>query len=161
MTLRNPHLDEDPAELEAASRWSRLGARLLDGLVWFAPLPLLFFPCLGALAALAAWGALLVGQVWLLLTRGQTLGKKALGIYIIRTDGGIPHAGWLLVREFAIPAAVAVLRAAGRGDPHPVGQAIQALLLFVGLVDVLFIFGPTRRCLHDLLAGTHVVRAGG
>ena len=27
----------------------------------------------------------------------------------------------------------------------------------IGLVDVLFIFGKERRCLHDLLAGTRVV----
>jgi len=27
----------------------------------------------------------------------------------------------------------------------------------IGLVDILFIFGKERRCLHDLLAGTRVV----
>lgn len=35
--------------------------------------------------------------------------------------------------------------------------SLAASLLW--LIDVLFIFGPTRRCLHDYLAGTHVVRA--
>jgi hypothetical protein len=29
----------------------------------------------------------------------------------------------------------------------------------VALVDVLFIFGPSKRCLHDLVAGTKVVEA--
>lgn len=160
MSLDNPHLDEFTEEVEAATRWSRLAARLVDGLVWFAPLPLLLFPCLGILAAAGAWIAILIGQIWLLVTRGQTLGKRAMDIYIIRTEGGIPNPGWLLVREFSIPAAVGILQYAGRNDPSPIGQVVQFLLLFSGLIDVLFIFGPTRRCLHDYLAGTHVVKIG-
>jgi uncharacterized RDD family membrane protein YckC len=155
----NPFLSAN-TEVEAASRWSRLAARLLDGLAFLAPLPLLVVPCLGALVALLAWAALLIGQVWLLVTRGQTLGKKAMDIYIMRSDGGLPHVGWLLLREFAIPAAVGILRYAGHQDPSPVGQAFQGLLGFVWLIDALFIFSPTRRCLHDLVAGTHVVKLG-
>jgi uncharacterized RDD family membrane protein YckC len=152
----NPFLNPN-AEVEAASRLSRLAARFLDGLLFLAPLPLLF---LGLPALLLGFVALIVGQVWLLLSRGQTLGKKAMDIYIMRSDGGLPHLGWLLLREFAIPAAVGVLRYAGRHDPSPIGQAFQVLLGFVGLIDVLFIFSPTRRCLHDLVAGTHVVKLG-
>ena len=106
------------------------------------------------------WTGILIAQVWLLLDRGQTLGKQALRIYIMRSDGGIPHAGWLLLREFALPVLVGTLRAAGRHDPSPVGQAFQFLLGFTWLIDSLFIFSPTRRCLHDLVAGTHVVKAG-
>ena len=152
----NPFLSAN-VEVEAASRLSRLAARLLDGLLFMAPLPLLF---LGAPALLLGFAALLVGQIWLLLSRGQTLGKKAMDIYIMRSDGGLPHLGWLLLREFAIPAAVGIFRFAGRYDPSPIGQAFQLLLGFVGLIDVLFIFSPTRRCLHDLVAGTHVVKLG-
>jgi len=152
----NPFLSAN-AEVEAASRLSRLAARFLDGLLLFAPLPLLF---MGVPAMLLGFAVLLIGQIWLLVSRGQTLGKKALDIYIMRSDGGLPHVGWLLLREFAIPAAVGLLRYAGRHDPSPIGQAFQVLLGFVGLIDILFIFSPTRRCLHDLVAGTHVVKLG-
>lgn len=155
----NPHLEDAP-EVEAATRLSRFWARFIDGLIIFAPLPLLFFPCLGPLAALLAWLGILIGQVWLLVTRGQTIGKKAMGIYIMRADGGIPHPGWLLARELAIPAAVGFLQYVGHNDPSPVGRAIQFVLGFAWLIDSLFIFSPTRRCLHDHIAGTHVVKAG-
>ena len=37
-------LPDDAPEVEAATRWSRLAARLVDGLLFFAPLPLLFMP---------------------------------------------------------------------------------------------------------------------
>ena len=42
---------------------------------------------------------------------------------------------------------------------YPIGQSFQGLLGFLWLIDSLFIFGPTRRCLHDLVAGTHVVKS--
>lgn len=155
----NPHLN-DSAEVEAATRWSRLAARIIDGLLVFAPLPFLFVPCLGVVVALLGWLAILVGQLWLLVTRGQTLGKKAMNIYIMRTHGGLPNPGWLLVRELSIPLTVGILRYFGHNDPSPVGQALQFLLGFAWLVDSLFIFSPTRRCLHDHVAGTHVVKVG-
>jgi uncharacterized RDD family membrane protein YckC len=158
MTLNAPQ--DDVPEVEAATRWSRLAARLVDGLICFAPLPLLFFPCIGSLGALLGFAGILAAQVWLLVTRGQTLGKKALDITIIRSDGGVPNVGWLLVREFAIPLAVGIFRYVGHNDPSPAGQVFQFLLGFVWLIDSLFIFSPTRRCLHDLVADTHVVKVG-
>ena len=158
MTFRNPHLLDPGQTVEAATRMARFLARVIDTLVWFAPLPIMIYPCLGAMVALGLLLAILIGQVWLLVTRGQTIGKQVLGIYIMREDGDIPNVGWLLVREFAIPAAVALFRYAGHNDPTMVGQAFQVLLMFLWLIDALFIFGPTRRCLHDLVAGTHVVK---
>ena len=29
----------------------------------------------------------------------------------------------------------------------------------LGLVNILFIFGPEKRCLHDYIAGTRVIKA--
>lgn len=157
METRNPHIVDFDQPIEAASRLSRFFARLVDGLVWLAPIPLLLVPCLGPLVALGLWLAILVGQIWLLVTRGQTLGKQFLKIYIMRTNGGIPNVGWLLIREFALPAAVAIFRYAGHNDPSPIGQAFQVVIGFTWLIDSLMIFGSTRRCLHDHIAGTHVV----
>ena len=159
MALRNPHMTEPGEAVVAATRLKRFLARLIDAVLWFAPLPLLFFPCLGPVAAVALLVAVFCGQLWLLVTRGQTLGKQYEGIYIMRGDGSIPHVGWLLLREFAIPAAVGLLRWGGHNDPTAVGKAFQFLLGFTWVLDGLFIYGPTRRCLHDYVAGTHVVMA--
>ncbi len=159
MPLSNPHLDESTHEVEAATRGSRLAARLVDYLIWFAPLAFIFFPCLGPIVALLGWAGILIAQIWLLVTRAQTIGKKALGIYIMRTDGGIPHIGWLLVREFAIPIVAGLLQYMAKVNHDIAGLCFSLAASLLWLIDVLFIFGPTRRCLHDYLAGTHVVRA--
>ena len=159
MALRNPHLNDSGQGVEAASRASRFLARLLDAMVWLAPLPLVIFSCLGGVAVLGLWVALFIAQLWLLVTRGQTIGKQLMHIYIMRSDGDIPNVGWLLLREFAIPAFAGIFRYVGRNDPSPFGQAFQVLVCLLWLIDSLFIFGPTRRCLHDWVAGTHVVRA--
>ena len=158
MALPNPHLDDSSQEIEAATRLSRLAARFVDYLVWFAPLAFIYFPCLGPIVMLVGWLAILVAQIWLLVTRAQTIGKQALGIYIMRTDGTIPHIGWLLVREFAIPIVVLLLQYMAKVNHDLAGLMFSVVASFLWLIDALFIFGPTRRCLHDYLAGTHVVK---
>jgi uncharacterized RDD family membrane protein YckC len=103
----------------------------------------------GALTALAivmalSFFAVLGYQCYLLSTRGQTLGKKWLGIKILKLDGSPP----------GFPAAVA-LRVLVNG--------LIGLIPVVGgiyvLVDTLLIFRDDRRCIHDLIAGTRVVKA--
>jgi uncharacterized RDD family membrane protein YckC len=158
MDLNNPHLDLSEADIEAAPRWSRLAARIVDMLLWFAPLIFIFFPCLGPVIALLGWLVLLIAQIWMLVTRAQTLGKKTLNIYIIRSDGNIPHIGWLLVREFAIPVISGLLQYGGARHENPMDFMLLGLGSSLWLIDALFIFGPTRRCLHDYMAGTHVVK---
>jgi hypothetical protein len=37
-------------------------------------------------------------------------------------------------------------------------NGLLGIIPFYGFVDVLFIFGQERRCLHDLIAGTRVVQ---
>ena len=145
-------------EVEAATRWSRLAARIIDYLVWFAPLAFLFFPCLGPIVMLVGWLGILAAQIWLLVTRAQTIGKQAMDIYIMRTDGTIPHIGWLLVREFAIPLVALLLQYMAKVNHDAAGLFFGVTGSLLWLIDTLFIFGPTRRCLHDYLAGTHVVQ---
>ena len=90
--------------------------------------------------------ALVCYQWFLITTRGQTLGKKWLGIKVIRLDGspvGFVHG--VLLREWILSFA--------RIIPY-VGNVI-------GLVDVLMIFGDERRCMHDQIAGTRVVQTLG
>jgi uncharacterized RDD family membrane protein YckC len=88
---------------------------------------------------------LLVIQVIMLSTRGQTIGKRMLGIRVVRhpdgSQAGFLH-GWLL-RNF-IPFLI---------------QLVPWIGFAFWIVDACFIFTQERRCLHDLIAGTKVVKA--
>jgi uncharacterized RDD family membrane protein YckC len=88
-------------------------------------------------------------QIWLLSARGQTVGKLLTGIRIVRfIDGGPPGftRAWLarsFFAQFAVPQFLNLVPLLG------------ACYL---LVDYSFVFRADRRCLHDLVAGTKVVR---
>jgi uncharacterized RDD family membrane protein YckC len=84
--------------------------------------------------------AFLLVQWNLIATRGQTIGKMLLAIRIINRNGGTPgFVQGVLLRNWM--------------------RVALALIPFFSVVDVLFIFGESRRCLHDYLAGTSVVQA--
>jgi uncharacterized RDD family membrane protein YckC len=89
--------------------------------------------------------AILLIQYTLLSMRGQTLGKLAMRVRIVRaSDGGNP--GFL--------RAVVL-----RNMVRHVLIAVPILGGLFALVDILAIFGQERRCLHDRIAGTRVVEA--
>jgi len=150
-------------ELEPASRWLRLGAIILDNIIGgFLMLPgfaiLLsagFFTennqpntplLIAGFGALSLAVLILLGiQVFLLTTRGQTMGKKLLGIKIVNFD------------DETNPGFVkAVLL---RGIVNGLIGLIPVVGIVYSLVDICFIFRDDRRCLHDLLASTKVVKA--
>ena len=81
---------------------------------------------------------------YLLATRGQTVGKLLTKIRIVRSDGTRASFGRLVGLRFLLNSFLALI---------PVVGTIYAL------VDVLFIFRAERRCIHDLIADTIVVRA--
>lgn len=154
---------ETSGSVEAATRGQRLAAVLIDGLI-YVPIGLvaaLAIPALlvsGSRVGALTMGLLMLGGlvgllIWnlvLLVRHGQTIGKKAMGIGMIRSDGSVPHVlRVIFIRWFPI-ALVAFLLNTMTGSPIP-GFLVQ-------LTDALFIFGPTRRCLHDILADTHVIR---
>ena len=91
---------------------------------------------LGIITALmlAALNFVFLAAVW-----GQTLGKWATGIRIERIDG----------RELSFPQAL--LR-------HFVGYPVSILTLGIGFL--IAAFNPEGRTLHDMIAGTVVVREG-
>ena len=93
-----------------------------------------------AILVILGWtpALLVVGQWYLLATSGQTIGKKLLMIRIVSESGSLP--GFL---------RAVVLRNWVR--------ALLSLIPFFGLIDVLFIFSDSRKCLHDYIAGTKVV----
>jgi uncharacterized RDD family membrane protein YckC len=74
---------------------------------------------------------------------GQTIGKRLNGIQIVKMDGSIPSL-WdsFLIRYFCLMLIYQV----------PIFGGV------VSLVGPLMIFRSSRRCLHDELAGTVVVK---
>jgi uncharacterized RDD family membrane protein YckC len=153
-------VSSEPFEL--ASRGSRLGAAMLDGICFLIPLvPVIMLwvavfmrranaaqeaRSLGPFMALG--GLLVLGVVIydlvLLYRNGQTIGKKLCGIKIVRTNG----ARASLARIFWL-----------RGFVNGLPGAIPLIGRFYALVDILFIFGNARRCVHDYIADTIVVKA--
>jgi uncharacterized RDD family membrane protein YckC len=81
---------------------------------------------------------------WVLISKtGQSLGKKWMGIRIVRVDGKPMSFGSGVVLRNWIPKLLGAMPYAG---------------LVFHLVDSFFVFRADRRCLHDEIAGTRVIR---
>ena len=106
----------------------------------------------GSILAFASLGLLAV-QVWMLSTRGQTIGKRIVGIKVVKADGSAAGFvnGWLM-RELLITAI---------GIATSLIPIIGPILLRPAfhIVDWCLIFRDDQRCLHDQMAGTKVVKA--
>jgi len=149
-----------------AGRGSRLGAVIVDGLILLAVCaPLVIVMAVGvessqargntpttAIVITAIGGSLtllaaigwLVYTIRLVSSNGQTIGKKLLGIKVVRSDGSAIGLGRIFWLRNAIPALIG---------------AIPLLGSLFSLADPLMIFGQERRCLHDMIADTLVVQA--
>lgn len=124
-----------------AGRLARLGAAIVDGIVLVVPVavfavvtPLLVHGPGGETVAsvfiLLSLLIVLIFQMVLLTKDGQTFGKKALGIRIVKMNTGenggfVPNVLLRLIANGMIP-----------------------IIPFYGLVDILFIFRSDRRCIH-------------
>ena len=165
---------------ELASRFMRLVARIIDGVIQVIVefpitlyvLELTFFELMfggtppneadGAASAVATlffvhsedtYRYLLVSfliyvciQFYFLKSRGQTLGKMAVGIRIVDYEtGNVPKIQF------------------GLGTREGIQWLFQLvpLLTFFAIIDVLPIFAAQRRCLHDYWAFTKVIKARG
>lgn len=164
-------IPEPVAESTAlAGRGERLLAQILDNVIGVAfALPGLIMIALAAaraglgfgsnfekLATVAGFGAgfmvmvaamlVLFGvQLWMLVTRGQTIGKRVLGLRIVSFDDET-NPGF--VKVFLLRAVV----------PAFIGAVPYIGLVFT-LADYCLIFRDDRRCLHDHIAGTKVIKA--
>ena len=156
--------DLPPAQpaTEPASPWARLAAVIIDGLIYaavvvvFAIIAALTFsanqsdeefPLAIILAATVAVIIVLIIQMVLLGTRGQTIGKIALNIRIVDAQTGA-HPGW--------PRLV-LLRAIVNG----ILTGIPFLGGIYWIVDSLFVFRADHRTIHDLYSGTRVDKVMG
>ena len=137
-----------------ADRGSRLGAAALDILLYALSVALgsvMFSKAGSDIEKGIAVGLIAVGLIavaiaqWVYLIRhGQTLGKKMLGIRIVKvSDEAIPGFGKIVLLRTLIPALLT-------------GIPVVGLILF--LIDALLIFRDDRRCVHDLIAETKVIK---
>jgi uncharacterized RDD family membrane protein YckC len=119
-----------PAGAQLSGWWPRVGAALLDFLI---SLPFLIFIYV-----------LVVSPI--LMARdgpnnGQTWGKQALGIKVVRDSGEPFSYGTALLRDFVVKSL------------------LFGALAVVWLVDVLWpLWDEQNQALHDKLLGTHVLR---
>ncbi|MCX6954258.1 MAG: RDD family protein [Verrucomicrobia bacterium] len=98
----------------------------------------------GFIVACFALFVLAVVQLWMLVTRGQTIGKRVLGIRIVSFEDET-NPGF--VKVFLLRGLV----------PAIIG-AVPYLGMFFTLTDICFIFRDDRRCIHDIIAGTKVIK---
>jgi uncharacterized RDD family membrane protein YckC len=147
--------------LEPASRGARLGAKLLDGLLLGAvgvttggiPATVLLMgrPWNRFLAEVAGGCGLSLGLVALVVWNcvwldryGQTIGKRILGIRIVRSNGEPATLGRIFLYRFL---------------PVTLLGGIPVLGTLLTFTDILLIFRDSRKCLHDQFADTIVVKA--
>jgi len=145
-------------ELALAGRAERLVAAIIDGLMVLAViLPAIYAG--GYFDAIARGGSPAFGEqlLWSALgfavfvavhgyplsRYGQTWGKRLFKMKIVDLRGNKPDLPHLLWLRYGTTQLFSLVPFLGR---------------LYTLVDVLFIFTKDRRCIHDLLAGTRVVR---
>ena len=139
-----------------ASRWKRLFASLIDmifmilGIISFVYFtgglenaskgiePTFLY---SAATSLAGTLVFIVLNTKLLLTNGQTIGKKVLKIKIVDLNNAFPSKKNLAIHYLAY-----------LGFPY-----LPGLMGLISVVDVLSVFRKDKRCLHNLLAETKVV----
>lgn len=138
---------------EMADRGTRLLAAILDTVCLYGP----FFVSVmlgvmvgdaaiigGVLLGIAGLLAVAIVQIVMLCQRGQSIGKRALGIRIVKMDTGENGGGVtnVLLRGF-VPGLLGMV-------PY-IGPVFS-------VVNICFIFAADKRCVHDHIASTVVVR---
>lgn len=154
------------AAAQLAGRGARLGASFVDGLCMLPVVLVALFagvmssssssggrgadPSIQSVLGLGAIAFILlfvllyfVVQLYLLTTKGQSIGKKAMGICIVK-QSTYENGGFFtnVVMRMLLPSLI--------GSVPIIGP-------FFSLTDILFIFRDDRRCIHDHIAGTIVV----
>ena len=143
--------------LQLASRWRRLSAQVIDTVaqvlaMWLISVVTPWDPwkdgnvdfwSFDLRAALSGLAIFLVLQAYLLAAHGQTIGKALLGIRITRPDGTKASIGRVIGLRCGI---------------WEIFSPVAGVAIAFAFVDTLFIFRKSRRCLHDMIADTLVIR---
>lgn len=150
----------DPNQIQLASLSDRFAGAFIDGLIGLvASIPIwgvLFltgvvtFKTMGTLGfgyilAMSLVGyAIFIAIHWKFLNAtGQTIGKKVMNTRIVTMDGKKPEIKDLLIKRYGFTQLISIIPVVGT---------------WIVLVSVLLIFKKDRRCLHDLIAGTQVIK---
>lgn len=139
------------SELELASPLRRLAAQLINGFAFVFLMILGIIPFLtlgtGETPGCGHFVLLIIlVMVWLswnwswLAKYDQSVGKRLMSIRVVRTSGERASMGRLV------------------GLRYVVGTGLLGQIPLYGLVDPLFIFRQDRRCIHDHVADTIVVK---
>ena len=115
--------------------WRRFVAWIIDAVILGA--------LVGILAAIAletaSWLGSVIGIVYVIgfwTWRGQTLGKMAMGVKIVKTDGS--------------PIGI------GRAILRYIGYLVSTIIIFIGYLMIAW--DSKKQGLHDKIAGTYVVK---
>jgi len=145
---------------ELASRGARFGGAFIDGLIHIGVYWLLATTVLKPIlpnltrGSGTVLGSMLTSMVvsillflliqgYLLATTGQTIGKKLLGLRIVRSNGERADVGHVIGLRYLLVWVIA---------------AIPVVGWIFALADALMIFRDSRKCLHDNIADTIVVK---
>ena len=96
----------------------------------------------------------MVAQLWWLFTNGQTLGKRYTNIRVIKADGSRIDPLIIVFMRHIVPSLGTNVFGC-----IPIVGPLFALAIM--LLDVLMVFRADHRTIHDLLAGTIVVKDPG
>ncbi len=154
----NAWADPNDLELLKADRFQRWLGAFVDGIIPAIGMVPLFmgFAILGGESLLddpdALEGAIYIAYFvalipltfvnwYLIVTRGQTLGKMAVGTRIVTEEGGpVDFVKGVILRSWVL-------------------AIVNAFCGIAALIDVVLIFGDARQCGHDMIAKTIVVNA--
>jgi uncharacterized RDD family membrane protein YckC len=149
------HPEEDNTKIvgEKATRGDRFIAAIIDGVIGIiSAIPIFIYvdfetltdPTLGLSVMLLTYG-IIVGLIlhgYLLYHYGQTIGKNFMSIRIENLDDTKASLSTILFKRMIPMQVLSIVPV--------VGQFLS------GIVNVLFIFGKDKRCLHDYVAKTKV-----
>ena len=128
---------------DPAGFWVRLGAGILDGLLVLVVISFILSLILGIPLGSESWVLYLLEAAYYVVVpvvwAGYTIGKKALGIRIVRMDGSDVKIGNMLLRTFVA------------GLIYGITFGI-ALIVSVTMVAA----REDKRSLHDFISGTYV-----
>jgi len=154
--------------------WRRLFAFVLDNLVLGVVGVGICFAFSKYIMQMGYWGRLIgfgivlcyFGSLNSCIGRGQSLGKRLLGIRVVGQDGKCIPLARSLIRSSVlfIPYMLNGVMLPASITMQPLAALLLALAVFalgIGIIYLYIFNWKTRQSVHDLVAGSFVVRSGG